>query len=92
MKVVPKQMSKKRIGEKNEREGAGGCIFMCVCIRKALCLGVSYTCLFVPLDFPASDELVDDDLCPISKVSKLSLPYTKRVRMLERVTELVAHR
>ena len=43
-----------------------------------------------PLGLPAADELVDDALGGVGEVSELRLPYHKRVRTSERVSELEA--
>ena len=43
-----------------------------------------------PLGLPAADELVDDALSGVGEVSELRLPYHKRVRTSERVSELEA--
>ena len=48
------------------------------------------TVLNVPLGLTRADELIDDDLSAISKVTELRLPHGQRVRMSLRIAKLVA--
>ena len=70
---------------------------------KTTCENYHYSCTFHsvrqqhdqaglphPLGLPAGDELVDDALGRVGKVSKLSLPDDQRVRVGHRVAQLKA--